>query len=234
MAEMQTAYGKVEAVSLRHRGVKVGEAWYRFMPNTCGIADIAMLKRGEDVRVDFRARKQEGRTVNCIERLVRAVGVIGGGVKKYEAMGRVCRAEDTRFKVQNREEWLYYAEGGQREESFEVPRVLDFVEYRYWREGVVREEDKGSEKDLGTGKIRVCAINIIRKEEPKPGELEFDKATPPRRSVSWSRDRERRLLGLLQVAATSYSGKGLTPSELVRDAIVLEIELIRALKKWTK
>jgi len=44
--------------------------------------------------------------------------------------------------------------------------------------------------------------------------------------------REERLIELLKVAAENYSGRAMAVEDLMRDAMMLERELLRALKRW--
>jgi hypothetical protein len=44
--------------------------------------------------------------------------------------------------------------------------------------------------------------------------------------------REERLIELLKVAARNYSGRAMAMEDLMRDAMLLERELLRTLKRW--
>ena len=53
-----------------------------------------------------------------------------------------------------------------------------------------------------------------------------------RNEASWEAVREERLVRLLGIAAQNYSGRAMGVDDLMRDAILLERELLRALKRW--
>jgi hypothetical protein len=44
--------------------------------------------------------------------------------------------------------------------------------------------------------------------------------------------REDRLIRLLEIISRNYSGRAMGMDDLIRDTILLERELLRALKRW--
>ena len=139
-----------------------------------------------------------------------------GTEKRIEGKGKVSRVSEYGFKIDGREGWYSFPRSEEREEAFEIPIVGDFVEYRYTK-------DEG-----GTW---VHAINVLNRYEPPEGGLPLDHGQR-RNEASWNLDREERLMRLLNVVAENYSGRAMGPGDLMRDTMLLERELIRALKRW--
>jgi hypothetical protein len=72
---------------------------------------------------------------------------------------------------------------------------------------------------------------VLSRWEPPKTPQQFD---PGKRRNEASREtvREERLIRLLDIAARNYSGRAMGMEDLMRDAILLERELLRALKRW--
>ena len=139
-----------------------------------------------------------------------------GTGNRIEGRGKVSRVSEYGFKIDGRDGWYSFPRSEEREGTFEIPVVGDFVEYRYMK-------DEG-----GTW---VHAINVLNRYEPPEGGLPLDHGRR-RNEASWSMDREERLIRLLKVVAENYSGRAMGPEDLMRDAMLLEREFIRALKGW--
>ena len=142
--------------------------------------------------------------------------MLQNGNKRAVGSGRVARISDTGFKIEGRDGWFSFARAEEREGAFEIPIAGDFVEYKYAKD---------------TGGTWVFAINVLSRWEPPKTALPFD---PGRRrnEASWEVVREERLIELLKVAAENYSGRAMAMEDLMRDAIMLERELLRTLKRW--
>ena len=143
----------------------------------------------------------------------------GTKVKQTEDLGRVSRVSGTGFKIDGREGWYSFPKSGEREEPFEIPMAGDFIEYRYIKDEV--------------GNLWVHAINVLSRWEPPKGGLPLNYGER-KNLAKWSKEREERLMRLLEIAAQNYSGRAMGPEDLMRDAILLERELVRALKNWSK
>ncbi len=139
-----------------------------------------------------------------------------GNNKRTAGSGRVARISETGFKIEGRDGWFSFARAEEREGAFEIPIAGDFIEYKY-------------AKDAGGS--WVYAINVLSRWEAPKTPLPFD---PGMRRNEASREtvREERLIQLLQVASRNYSGRAMGMEDLMRDAILLERELLRALKRW--
>ncbi len=142
--------------------------------------------------------------------------MLQNGNKRAAGSGRVARISETGFKIEGRDGWFSFARAEEREGAFEIPIAGDFVEYKYAKDA---------------GGTWVYAINVLSRWEPPKSGLPFD---PGRRrnEASWEVVREERLIELLKVAAENYSGRAMAMEDLMRDAMMLERELLRALKRW--
>ena len=140
--------------------------------------------------------------------------MLQNGNKRAVGSGRVARISETGFKIEGRDGWFSFARAEDREGAFEIPITGDFVEYKYARE---------------SGGTWVYALSVLSRWEPPKTAMPFD---PGRRRNEASRDaaREERLIRLLGVAARNYSGRAIAVEDLVRDAVLLERELLRALR----
>jgi|SRR3990167_1995524 len=139
-----------------------------------------------------------------------------GNNKRTAGSGRVARISETGFKIEGRDGWFSFARAEEREGAFEIPIAGDFIEYKY-------------AKDAGGS--WVYAINVLSRWEAPKTPLPFDPGKR-RNEASWETVREERLIQLLDIAARNYSGRAMGMEDLMRDAILLERELLRALKRW--
>ena len=139
-----------------------------------------------------------------------------GNDKRAVGSGRVSRIAETGFKIEGREGWFSFPRAEEREAAFEIPIAGDFIEYKYTKDA---------------GGTWVYAINVLSRWEPPKTGLPLN---PGRRrnEASWEVVREERLVRLLGIAAQNYSGRAMGVDDLMRDAILLERELLRALKRW--
>ncbi len=138
------------------------------------------------------------------------------GIKRDDGRGRVSRVSETGIKIEGRDNWLSFPKPEDRQGPFEIPIVGDFVEYRYTKSGP---------------SAWVHSINVLGREEPIKNGLPLNHGQR-RNESTWEEDREHRLMELLKVISENYSGRALGPDDLMRDAILLEREFIRALKRW--
>ena len=138
------------------------------------------------------------------------------GVTREDGCGKVSRVSDTGIKIEGKEDWFSFSKPEYRKEPFEIPIVGDFVEYRYAKKG------KGT---------WVQSINVLGREEPIKNGLPLNNGQRKNEST-WEDERERRLMELLKIISENYSGRALGPEDLMRDAILLEREFIRTLKRW--
>jgi len=138
------------------------------------------------------------------------------GIKREDGRGRVSRVSETGIKIEGKENWLSFSKPEYRKEPFEIPIVGDFVEYRYAKKGA------------GTW---VQSINVLGSEEPIKNGLPLNNGQRKNEST-WEEEREKRLMELLKIISENYSGRALGPEDLMRDAILLEREFVRALKRW--
>lgn len=139
-----------------------------------------------------------------------------GNDKRAIGTGRVARVAETGFKIEGRDGWLSFPKPEEREGAFEVPLAGDFVEYKYTKD---------------SGGTWVHAINVLSRWQAPKDDLPF-KIPKRRNETSWESDREERLLALLDIVSRNYSGRAMGPEDLMRDAVLLEREFLRALKRW--
>ena len=138
------------------------------------------------------------------------------GIKRDDGRGRVSRVSVTGIKIDGRANWLSFSNPEYRKEPFAVPIVCDFVEYWYALKGA--------------GQC-IQSINVVGREEPIKNGLPLNHGQR-RNESTWGDGREQRLMDLLKVISENYSGRARGPEDLMRDAILLEREFIRALKRW--
>lgn len=139
-----------------------------------------------------------------------------GNDKRAVGSGWVSRISETGFKIEGREGWFSFPRAEEREAAFEIPIAGDFIEYRYTKDA---------------GGTWVYAINVLSRWEPPKTPLPF-KEPRRRNEASWEVVREERLVQLLGVVSRNYSGRAMGMDDLMRDVILLERELLRALKRW--
>jgi hypothetical protein len=139
-----------------------------------------------------------------------------GTDKKLVGGGRVSRIAETGFKIEGREGWFSFTKPEEREAAFEIPIAGDYIEYKYTKDA---------------GGTWVYAINVLSRWEPPRIPLPF-KEPQRRNEASWEVVREDRLIRLLEIISRNYSGRAMGMDDLIRDTILLERELLRALKRW--
>ena len=139
--------------------------------------------------------------------------MLQNGNKRAVGSGRVARISETGFKIEGRDGWFSFARAEDREGAFEIPITGDFVEYKYAKE---------------SGGTWVYALSVLSRWEPPKTAMPSD---PGRRRGEASRNaaREERLIRLLGIAAENR-GYSVSAEDLVRDALQLERELLRALR----
>lgn len=62
--ELKTVSGKVEAVSIRTRALKIKGDWYRISDRTIGARNIDLIKAGLNVELTYKVFRKPGVTIN--------------------------------------------------------------------------------------------------------------------------------------------------------------------------
>ena len=139
--------------------------------------------------------------------------MLQNGNKRAVGSGRVARISETGFKIEGRDGWFSFARADDREGAFEIPITGDFVEYKYAKEA---------------GGTWVYALSVLSRWQPPKTGMAFD---PGRRNgAPREAAREERLMRLLGIAAENHSGRAVAAEDLMRDAVLLERELLRTLR----
>lgn len=65
--ELRTAEGRIEAVSVKTRSLKIQGEWYRLSDRTLGASQIDLLRAGMDVELTYKTFRKPGVCINYIQ-----------------------------------------------------------------------------------------------------------------------------------------------------------------------